>query len=1189
MKRILLFIFLLPAVTLFAQYRNLSFYQLSVENGLPKRSTINTIQDKYGYIWTCTGAGLVRYDGYNTKIYLRELGMGVLSQPSVIYQDHEGELWVGTNYKGLFRYDRAADTFRQCIFFPGDSAANDFIAIQEDGSGNIWAISASAGRARYIVNCYNKKTGKWQHFSHSDSGSHHIDATEFYSLAEDHAGHIWMTANNGVYEYDSTANQFKGYMILKSPYWYSLLGQGIFCEFPSEPGILYMNYFIYRDTAAGKTIEFEKGIIHFNEKDRTFKKYQLNSEVTSNGVFAAQEDKEGHLWLGTEKGIALFDRKTGTFNNYTIKEGDLNANFNRRKWHLLEDKYGNLWYSNGYYGFFYFNTTEKTFTRYLVTPDDPVALQSNAILGLMADNTGTLWLSEENGGLQWINKASSIFTVYPQKSVAKNNYPFGSVSCYAEDAHSNIWLGTTKGLVYWNRHDDSFKLVKLPHRQYYTENISFFIIDKSGLIWYAGNPGSGLYRYDPVTGIEKNYIPKNLFIPFINCIYEDHEGTIWVGTEYDGLYSLNPATDKFTQYPSRPFSFTRNNNTVSKLLSSQSVNVIDEDKDGNLWIGTNSGGLDRFNRKDSTFTVFMDESKGFSRIRTIQEDNKGLLWLGTWDGGLFHFNPATGTIKQFTEKDGLLFNAVYSCLQDSSGMFWLTSPRGITRFDPFTGISHQVTTSTGLPNVHIDYGGFKTREGNFLVSTSNGFIEFNPQQFTPDPDAPIIHIETITYPAHQNQNKISKDSTLPVFGRSKLDLRYDENKITIRYVGIHYQNAVMTQYAYKLDGYDNNWIQAGTDRAVTYTNLSPGTYTFRVKAANNDGVWSKETSITIIIHSPWWQTWWAYLMYALLLVALVWGFINYRSRNLKRKNQQLEQKVSERTDELKQSLENLKSTQKQLIQSEKMASLGELTAGIAHEIQNPLNFVNNFSDINKELVDELKSDLTNGNIQDANEIADDIKENSEKINHHGKRADAIVKGMLQHSRTSTGQKEPTDINALCDEYLRLAYHGMRAKDKSFNCTMKTEFDSSLPKINVVPQDIGRVILNLINNAFYACAERSRSTVAERKKLEGFQNLQALAHYLPTVTISTKNIGDKAEISVRDNGNGIPEKIRDKIFQPFFTTKPTGQGTGLGLSLSYDIVKAHGGEIKVESRDGDARPDDMVGRGTEFLVTLPVTQ
>ncbi|HRP43293.1 MAG TPA: ATP-binding protein [Ginsengibacter sp.] len=304
-----------------------------------------------------------------------------------------------------------------------------------------------------------------------------------------------------------------------------------------------------------------------------------------------------------------------------------------------------------------------------------------------------------------------------------------------------------------------------------------------------------------------------------------------------------------------------------------------------------------------------------------------------------------------------------------------------------------------------------------------------------------------------------------------------------------------------------------------------------------------------------------------------------------RKKRNANKILNQKNNEIEKALSDLKSTQAQLIQSEKMASLGELTAGIAHEIQNPLNFVNNFSDINTELIGEADQEIDKGNVAEVKDILNDLRANEEKINHHGKRADAIVKGMLQHSRTSTGQKEPTDINALCDEYLRLAYHGMRAKDKSFNCEMKTEFDPSLPKINVVPQDIGRVILNLINNAFYACAERSRSTAAERSRStaaerrnpEGFENLQGLAPYLPTVTVSTKNLGDKVEISVRDNGNGIPEKIKDKIFQPFFTTKPTEQGTGLGLSLSYDIVKAHGGEMKVES---------MESKGTEFIVQIP---
>ena len=290
-----------------------------------------------------------------------------------------------------------------------------------------------------------------------------------------------------------------------------------------------------------------------------------------------------------------------------------------------------------------------------------------------------------------------------------------------------------------------------------------------------------------------------------------------------------------------------------------------------------------------------------------------------------------------------------------------------------------------------------------------------------------------------------------------------------------------------------------------------------------------------------------------LAIFLVVVSILYRNNKQKQKANKV----------LETTLTDLKSTQKQLIQSEKMASLGELTAGIAHEIQNPLNFVNNFSEVSTELIDEMNEEISKGHLDDAKEIANDLKQNLEKINHHGKRAGEIVKGMLQHSRTSSGQKEPTDINALCDEYLRLAYHGLRAKDKSFNAKFETEFDNSIDRINIIPQDIGRVILNLITNAFYAVNEKSN---------------QNIAGYEPIVDVSTKKEGNKVLITVKDNGSGISKSIVDKIFQPFFTTKPTGSGTGLGLSLAYDIVtKGHGGELKVETKEGE---------GSAFFVLLP---
>lgn len=277
----------------------------------------------------------------------------------------------------------------------------------------------------------------------------------------------------------------------------------------------------------------------------------------------------------------------------------------------------------------------------------------------------------------------------------------------------------------------------------------------------------------------------------------------------------------------------------------------------------------------------------------------------------------------------------------------------------------------------------------------------------------------------------------------------------------------------------------------------------------------------------------------------------------------LERQVAERTDALNRSLNDLKATQTQLIQAEKMASLGELTAGIAHEIQNPLNFVNNFSEVNAELVDEMDAELDKGDIAEAKAISADIKQNLDKIRHHGKRADAIVKGMLQHSRTSSGQKEPTDLNALADEYLRLAYHGLRAKDKSFNAELVTHFDEKLPKVNVVPQDIGRVLLNIINNAFYATQQKQKTAGAD---------------YRPEVAVTTCGGNGRVMVKVKDNGNGISDAIKDKIMQPFFTTKPTGEGTGLGLSLSYDIiVKGHEGKIDVNTQGGAF---------TEFIVTVP---
>jgi len=619
----------------------------------------------------------------------------------------------------------------------------------------------------------------------------------------------------------------------------------------------------------------------------------------------------------------------------------------------------------------------------------------------------------------------------------------------------------------------------------------------------------------------------------------------------------------------------------SRSISSNEISFIAEDGKQRLWIGTD-GGLNLYDYEQNNFTVF--RSTVLSSTNFFNIDKNGEPWFGTYSsGGLVNVDVEKGIIIAFDESKGLLQNDLSSgqngrIVKDEFGRFWLATQRGLSVFDPETKSFVSYFEKDGFQPYDRRYVTIATSDGSIWIGGYHGLNRIIPANLLKkDNTLPSIVITDVTI----NDSLYSKpDGTIfkqSVAYTNAIELEYWQKDLSFDFVALHYLRSEDNQYSWKLENYDKNWSAPSKERRASYTNLTPGKYVFRVKASNADGVWNEEgISMTITILPPWWLTWWAYTIYALLFLGALRIFSLWRERRLRWEKEQLQQKVEERTSELKESLESLKSTQTQLIQSEKMASLGELTAGIAHEIQNPLNFVNNFSELSTELIDEMNEELEKGELDEAKSIASDIKQNLEKINHHGKRADNIVKGMLAHSRKSSGEKILTDINALADEYLRLSYHGIRAKDKSFNASFKTEFDADLPKVSVIPQDIGRVLLNLINNAFQACTERLALSEDEVSEVEVSRSA-ILPSKNPLVTVSTARVPGGIKISVSDNGPGIPEEIKDKIFQPFFTTKPAGQGTGLGLSLSYDIVKAHGGELKVESN---------TGVGTEFIVLLP---
>ncbi|MFI5161627.1 MAG: two-component regulator propeller domain-containing protein [Sphingobacteriales bacterium] len=1171
MKKLILFLLLALSLNTFAQNRDLYFEHLNVVQGLPESMITACHQDRLGYMWIGTQNGLVRYDGYKVKVY--KLGLGIKGSlkdyaADDIYEAKDGRLWISTRGNGLFSYNRATDKFEQYSFY-GQYSGFSHRSIIIDDDGYLWFSIQRLARilapARLPVARRNIKNRRQEQFPDSAT-----------AIISSKTGVVWLATTKGLVYFDrSTGKMSKAF----SPSSFSRKQYIInLYEAPSAPGILWFDIVDDRFNPLG--------LFSFNTATHLFKNYPANAHIpgaiASADIYCIHEDDQRRLWFGTPGWLCLFDPLSATFKNYAAP-APLPGTRATTISNIAQQPDGKLWLStfafpDGSNGLLLFDPSNGAFKRYAHDERKPYSLNINRVILPLVDRTGMVWAGMAWGGIDRVNSLRSQFESYLPGGGDNTGYPAGGSQGVAQSADGYCWLGTHEGLVRWKTNTAIFDRISLP-AYIKKDGLRVFATDNEGLIW-CESAGNTLFTYNPKTaGVDTLAYPGKWSQVDISIVYPDRAGLIWIGTNGSGLYSYNKQTHKFTAYPYEKSSDGIRYN--GRKLDNGQVRSIYEDKQGVLWVGTNLGGLNRFNKKDRTFTSFFDMTKGLSCVIQMREDAAGRFWVGTYLSGLFLFDRKTGQSKQFTARDGLLDDDVSGMQEDALGNIWISCERGFTKFDPLNNTYAYYTTNNALP---FPFGEealnslIKTRENQLVLFSRNGVVAFYPGKLTKNPYPPQVQLEMLEH--NDPQSSDAKITTENLYGKQQVELPHNQNRISFNYVALHFEDPAQNQYAYQLVGYDKNWVKAGTQRSVTYTNLSPATYTFRVKASNSDGVWNeKGASVIIIIHPPWWQTWWARLIFLFAVVGLVWAIVYYRSRSLVRAKHLLEQKVQLRTkevleqkeeietqrDSLETTLEELKTTQGQLVQREKMASLGELTAGIAHEIQNPLNFVNNFSEVNREMIIELKDELKNGNLEEVLAIARDIQQNEEKINHHGKRADSIVKGMLEHSRAGTGEKQPTDINALADEYLRLSYHGLRAKDKEFNAELVTNFDPGLPNADVVPQDISRVLLNLFNNAFYAVNQKAKTAGND---------------YKPTVKVSTTQQNGSIIISVKDDGNGIPDAIKEKIMQPFFTTKPTGDGTGLGLSLSYDIiVKGHGGSITVDTKEGSF---------SEFTISLPVS-
>jgi signal transduction histidine kinase/streptogramin lyase len=1084
---------------------------LDANFGLPG-TNFCSLKDQNGMLWFGTTGGITRYDSENLEIYGVEQGLNIQGYVSSLFEDAEGKLWVGGSNGDLSVIDFEA----KLVYELSNSFDKNFVyRMTEDDQHRIWYPMRNHGY--YIIDLKEKSI---RQFTVAQGLSGVINITAF----QDSDGLIWLSTVQGVNIIDLKA------------------GKNI--KLTQENGLLTNFVASFIEDNNGKIwISGGRGVSILN-KNKTEISY-LNAQNGFDGFFGNSEvlqDGQGKFWLATPNGVVFsYSESNGLIEKYKVTDVQDQWMFN-----MLEDDQGQLWVSVAQGGLNMINTKQGRPANF----DRASGITST-------DNWDT---KEGKDGKIWIGSRQGIDVYDPVKNTIQHlgkeqGLIDASNTRIMEDSKGRIWTcGNNVGISIIDPEKQTIQQLKLGEG-FGANVIRTILEDENGLFWMGGE-ASELITLDM-----ENSVLKNMVIDSAaervgnNIIIKDASNNIWVGGLDSGIQIIDPKNN------------TRIRLTTTDGLVSDRVYSLAKDSQDNIWTATQEG-VELIDLTKNQLTTFKTtQGLGTNDVYAIAE-HKGEIFMGTANGltiikPMVNANSETlhWKVKTLGQRQGLNFVdfAENSFTFDKNGRFWASLIETITVIDEIkedtTSYKSLITGINILDNKQIFNNLEKIKEQTAMLDTIWAYGKYG------------LYI----------QNKSSRDSSFESRNNIKwktvqgphnvpigLELPHNQNYLSFNYNGAQFNNSDKVVYRYILEGIDKNWSPV-SDKTISenYRDLPPGDYTFMVASKGFNRDWSEPAEMKFTIMPPWWQTWWAYTIYFLLLL-----FIGYRvhlyqkAHTLKKAQEEAQQKELQQAKEIKKAYAELKATQSQLIQSEKMASLGELTAGIAHEIQNPLNFVNNFSEVNIELIEELGEEVTNGNLDEVVALAKDIKENEQKINHHGKRADSIVKGMLQHSRLSNGIKEPTNINALSDEYLRLAYHGLRAKDKSFNAKMETNFDESIDTINIVAQDMGRVILNLITNAFYV--------VQEKKALQP-------EDYEPTVSVGTKKTGKQVLISIQDNGSGIPKSVLDKIFNPFFTTKPSGKGTGLGLSLSYDIVKAHGGELKVDTKEGE---------GTTFTIILP---
>lgn len=1107
-------------------------------NALPSAEVHEVFQDSLGYIWfSIYSSGLVRYDGVKMETYGQDDGLRDLTVWDLI-EDPSGRLWVSSN-AGLVVSEKPLHLYPpgKRVRFISTSNNVDIIDLSVnhnrmtiDDEGWLWVGTENIGIVKYRFTPDNIL----QADTISTDPVKAVNEISVRALTSRNDGSVWAALLDGTLLKFNTEKDPKIYEGSGNEYANTL--------FETENGTLLAGD---RDGRIWKLQEADNRVIYTELTN-------LNSNISS-----FSEDHDNRIWVSSEgSGLLILD---GENSDQTGTISRTNGLLSEVVFNIMQDREHNLWIaqSGGVSKLKYNYRAFTNITSTSIGGEKPL-LPSPSINTIQLTETGAkndpciFWAGTSEGGVACINEQFKSQFIQFEDGLAGN-----WVNGLAYDTYGRLWMGSARGL-------NSLSFDDAPTLKDVKNSSELNILGKKARL--------DSYATASILSIQKLEIPKDenskqsmesLWLPAYHRVFVLIDNSLVMMDEAWGL----PPTVYHTS-------------AIDSL--------------GYLWVGSRDRGIYR-SRIPVNANIFTGQSDIPNRSTffqlwwsvedgapTNQIDNlfwsNGYMWVGTTNGLIALDALTKEQHYTISMTDGLLANNITSIAKSPvTGTFWVGTNQGLAEIDPESGeVLNTVTKAEGLVDNEVwFYGSVQVaQDGSVYFGSANGISIYKPHLDRENSIPPTVRLT----------NAVAEE------------VPGERNEFSFEYAALSFGSERQIRYQTRLLGFNNEWSPEKTETRINFTNLSaylfPKTYTLEVRAVNESGVWSQEAlSYNFTVTPPWWLSWVAFLGYLLILAMGIFAVDRFQRRRLIKKEREaallretelkaetaeaqakaleveneLKATELEKAKELETAYHELKATQKRLIQSEKMASLGRLSTGIAHEIKNPLNFINNFAELSKELVEELREAIANGDTAEIEFITENLSMNTGKIEEHGKRADAIVKSMMQHSRGSNLNFQITDLNDVIRKYAELAYHSKSAKIPELDISIVTRLDENLPEVMTIQQQIGQVLQNIIENALDAVWE---------------QKLKQNGTYLPEITITTSHeAGKEINIIISDNGPGIPEPVREKIFEPFFTTKPTGEGTGLGLSISYDIItQIHNGSLKVESKDGE---------GTRFIILLPI--